>query len=172
MKKEDKSLFFGRGFRKVVPSMSIKGYFALAPKEVVPSIDVTESFRFEKVDSSRNSACRVRVRSDVSMLLHAADTAKKIGAAGMQYLMESKRTKVSSVQSSLDALNPSDDELLAMVKSRHLQHPSEILAFVESINELADEMKSEALRAIEDEKVVSSTSVIDDPAGSSSSAES
>ena len=90
----------------------------------------------------------------------------------MQYLMESKRTKVSSVQSSLDALNPSDDELLAMVKSRHLQHPSEILAFVESINELADEMKSEALRAIEDEKVVSSTSVIDDPAGSSSSAES
>ena len=106
------------------------------------------------------------------MLLHAADTAKKIGAAGMQYLMESKRTKVSSAQSSLDALNPSDDELLAMVKSRHLQHPSEILAFVESINELAEEMKSEALKSIENEKAAVASSAVDDSAGQASAAES
>ena len=96
----------------------------------------------------------------------------KIGAAGMQYLMESKRTKVSSVQSSLDELNPTDDELLAMVKSRHLQHPSEILAFVESINELAEDMKSEALKAIEDEKAAVISSPVDDSSGQVSAAES
>lgn len=170
MEKKDKALCFGRGFRKVIPAQSVRGYFALAPEEIQPSIDVTEKFRFE--DCGCNDKPRYRVRSDVSMLLHAADTAKKIGAAGMQYLMESKRTKVSSVQSSLDALNPTDDELLAMVKSRHLQHPSEILAFVESINELAEEMKSDALKAIENEKVAASSSVVDDSAGQSVSVES
>lgn len=172
MEKKDKALCFGRGFRKVIPSQSVIGHFALAPEEIQPSIDVTEKFRFE--DCGTTECPKYRVRSDVSMLLHAADTAKKIGAAGMQYLMESKRTKVSSVQSSLDALNPTDDELLAMVKSRHLQHPSEILAFVESINELAEDMKSEALKAIEDEKAADTPAPVPDsgPAGQSPTAES
>ena len=161
---------FGRGFRKVIPSQSVRGHFALAPEEIQPSIDAAEKFRFE--DCGTFEKPKYRVRSDVSMLLHAADTAKKIGAAGMQYLMESKRTKVSSVQSSLDALNPTDDELLAMVKSRHLQHPSEILAFVESINELAEDMKSEALKAIEDEKAADTPAPVDDSAGQASAAES
>ena len=62
--------------------------------------------------------------------------------------MDSKRSRSSSLQEQLDKLNPSDDELLSMVKSRHLQHPSEILAWVDSINELAEDMKSEALKQI------------------------
>ena len=42
MEKKDKALCFGRGFRKVIPSQSVRGYFALSPEEIQPSIDVTE----------------------------------------------------------------------------------------------------------------------------------
>ena len=46
-----------------------------------------------------------------------------------------------------------------MVKSRHLQHPSEILAWVDSINDLAEDMKSEALKQMsENEKIEASSS--------------
>ena len=86
------------------------------------------------------------------MLFHAADTAKKNGASGLQYLMNTKRIKTSSFQSQLDSMNLSDDEILSMVKSRHLQSPSEILAWSESINELAEDLKSDALKQLEYEK--------------------
>ena len=105
-------------------------------------------FRFEKVTSTDGDS--YRVRSDVRMLLHGSDLAKRIGSSSTQYFMDSRRPRSSSIQEALDKLNPSDDELLSMVKSRHLQHPSEILAWVESINDLAEDMKSEALKQMSD----------------------
>ena len=38
--------------------------------------------------------------------------------------MNTKRPKTSAFQNQLDSLNLSDDELLSMVKSRHVQSPS------------------------------------------------
>lgn len=100
-----------------------------------------------------------RVRSDVSMLLHAADLAKRLGASTIQRFMDSKTPRSSSLQESLDKLNPSDDDLLSMVKSRHLQHPSEILDWVGSINELAEDMKSEALRQLAENEAAKTSAV-------------
>ena len=113
---------------------------------------------FEKFEVSENQVS-YRIRSDVSMLLHAADLAKRVGVSTAQRFMDSKLSRSSSLQEQLDKLNPTDDELLSMVKSRHLQHPSEILAWVESINELAEDMKSDALRQLaENEKIEASSS--------------
>ena len=127
------------------------------PEEIAVQVDPIESFRFEKVVTSDGES--YRVRSDVSMLLHVADLAKRVGSSSAQYFMDSRRPKSSPIQESLDKLNPSDDELLSMVKSRHLQHPSEILAWVDSINYLAEDMKSEALKQMsENEKIEASSS--------------
>ena len=127
------------------------------PEEIAVEVDPVDSFRFEKVVTSDGES--YRVRSDVSMLLHAADLAKRSGFSSAQYFMDSRRPKSSSIQEALDKLNPSDDELLSMVKSRHLQHPSEILAWVDSINDLAEDMKSEALKQMsENEKIEASSS--------------
>lgn len=157
MKKSKNTICFGPGFRKASVIRFVSSFPSQRPKEIAVQVDPVDSFRFEKVVTSDGDA--YRVRSDISMLLHAADLAKRVGSSAAQYFMDSRRPKSSPIQEALDKLNPSDDELLSMVKSRHLQHPSEILAWVDSINDLADDMKSEALKQIsENEKIESSSS--------------
>lgn len=138
---------FGSGFRKFEPVRSINVFPSQRPEEISLQVDPIESFRFEKNEVSENQVS-YRIRSDVSMLLHAADLAKRVGVSTAQRFMDSKTPRSSSLQEQLDKLSPSDDELLSMVKSRHLQHPSEILDWVKSINELAEDMKSDALRQL------------------------
>ena len=157
MKECKNTVCFGPGFRKSSVVRSVSLFPSQCPEEIALQVDPIESFRFEKVTSTDGDA--YRIRSDVSMLLHAADLAKRVGSSAAQYFMDSRRPRSSSIQEALDKLNPSDDELLSMVKSRHLQHPSEILAWVESINDLAEDMKSEALKQMsENEQIKSSSS--------------
>lgn len=160
---------FGSGFRKFEPVRSINVFPSQRPEEIALQVDPIESFRFEKIEVSENQVS-YRIRSDVSMLLHAADLAKRVGVSTAQRFMDSKSPRSSSLQEQLDELNPSDDELLSMVKSRHLQHPSEILDWVESINELAEDMKSDALRQLA-ENETAETSVVDSGVDSTESAD-
>lgn len=157
MEKKSCKPCFGRGFRKIEVLPDVNLFPSQRPEEICPDISPVESFRIERDSDDPDSP--VRIRSDISMLLHAADTAKKIGPSGLQYLMNTKRTKTSSFQSQLDSMNLSDDEILSMVKSRHLQSPSEVLAWSEHINELAEDLKSEALKQLEDEKITALDSV-------------
>lgn len=157
MKECKNTVCFGPGFRKASVVRSVSLFPSQRPEEIALQVDPVDSFRFEKVTSSNGDS--YRVRSDVSMLLHAADLAKRVGPSAIQYFMDSRRPKSSPIQEALDKLNPSDDELLSMVKSRHLQHPSEILAWVDSINDLAEDMKSEAFKQMsENEKTEVSSS--------------
>lgn len=169
MKECKNTVCFGPGFRKSSVVRSVSLFPSQRPEEIALQVDPIESFRFEKVTSTGGDS--YRIRSDVSMLLHAADLAKRVGSSTIQYFMDSRRPKSSSIQEALDRLNPSDDELLSMVKSRHLQHPSEILAWVDSINDLAEDMKSEALKQMsENENIEASSSDTSvDDAGSVSS---
>ena len=160
---------FGSGFRKFEPVRSINVFPSQRPEEIALQVDPVESFRFEKIEVSENQVS-YRIRSDVSMLLHAADLAKRVGVSTAQRFMDSKSPRSSSLQEQLDKLNPSDDELLSMVKSRHLQHPSEILDWVESINELAEDMKSDALRQLA-ENETAQASVADSGVDSSGTAD-
>lgn len=138
---------FGSGFRNFEPVRSVNVFPSQRPEEIALQVDPVELFRFEKIEISENQVS-YRIRSDVSMLLHAADLAKRTGISTVQRFVDSKSSRSSSLQEQLDKLNPTDDDLLSMVKSRHLQHPSEILDWVESINELAEDMKSDALKQL------------------------
>ena len=141
-----KELCFGCGFRKFIPTREVSTFPSTRVGEISLEVDPIEQFRFET--ETFGDSVSYRLRSDVSMLLHAADLAKRAGVSTAQRFLDSKRPRSSSLQEQLDKLNPSDDDLLSMVKSRHLQHPSEILDWVESINELAEDMKSKALRQL------------------------
>lgn len=163
---------FGRGFRKVDPSFSAIGFNpTVREKEIAVDIDPVSKFCVEVIGEGEDKC--YRYRSDISMLLHAKDTANKIGLEGLRYLSESRRTKTSAIQSQLDQMD--DQLLLDTVKSRHLQSPAEILAWSESLTQVAHELETrvgaEARKQYDEEIAAAAAASSSSSAGSSDSAE-
>lgn len=135
---------FGPGYRKREPVREV----CLCPVCASPEPDVvvevlpTEQFRFERCGELDDPDCPVRIRSDVSMLLHAADMAKKYGPNFVQSMIDSRRPKTSPVQEFMDKM--SDAQILDTVKSRHLQSPSELIAWSEYLIDQAKVVEQEA----------------------------
>lgn len=144
-KKEVKSCAcFGPGYRNVtfVREVQICPICASSEPDIVLEELPTEPFRFEKVGTEENEF--VRIRSDVSMLLHAADMAKKYGSGFVQSMIDMRRPKSSAIQSQMDQM--SDAQILDTIKSRHLQSPSELLAWSEYLVDQAKTIEDEASR--------------------------
>lgn len=163
---------FGLGFRKIDPSISAVGFNpSLREKEIAVEIDPVSKFCIETIGEAEDKY--YRYRSDISMLLHAKDTAKKIGTEGLRYLSESRRTKTSAIQSQLDQMD--DQLLLDTVKSRHLQSPSEILAWSESLTQVAHDLEtragSEARKKYDEEIAAAAAASSSSSSGSSDSVE-
>lgn len=163
---------FGRGFRNVDPSVSAVGFNpTVREKEIAVEIDPVSKFCIEVIGEGEDKC--YRYRSDISMLLHAKDTANKIGLEGLRYLSESRRTKTSAIQSQLDQMD--DQLLLDTVKSRHLQSPAEILAWSESLTQVAHELETraatEARKQYDEEIAAAAAASSSSSAGSSDSVE-
>ena len=173
MEKEDlNKVCFGRGFRKVDPSVSAVGFNpSLREKEIAVEIDPVSKFCIETIGEDEDKC--YRYRSDISMLLHAKDTANKIGIEGLRYLSESRRTKTSAIQSQLDQMD--DQLLLDTVKSRHLQSPAEILAWSESLTQVAHDLEvragTEARKKYDEEIAATAAASSSSSVGSSDSTE-
>lgn len=171
-KKCSDQVCFGRGFRKVDPSISAIGFNpTVREKEIAVEIDPVSKFCIEEIGEDEDKY--YRYRSDISMLLHSKDTANKIGIEGLRYLSESRRTKTSAIQSQLDQVD--DQLLLDTVKSRHLQSPSEILAWSESLTQVAHELETrvgaEARKQYDKEIAAAAVASSSSSVGSSDSAE-
>lgn len=141
----DKScVCFGPGYRKheFVREVCLCPICASSEPDIVLEPLPTEPFRFEKVGTEENEV--VRIRSDVSMLLHATDMAKKYGSGFVQSMIDMRRPKSSILQSQMDQL--SDAQILDTVKSRHLQSPSELIAWSEYLVDQAKSVEQEAER--------------------------
>lgn len=149
---------FGPGYRNfsALREICLCPICASSEPDIVLEELPTERFRFEEKGSEENTY--IRIRSDVSMLLHAADMAKKYGANFVQSMIDMRRPKSSFIQSQMDEM--SDTQILDTIKSRHLQSPSELIAWSEHLMEQAKEIMQEADRiALEKEAAVTSSSV-------------
>lgn len=149
------SICFGPGFRRhnSVREVLLCPICASSEPDIVLEELPTEQFRFEKAGTDDNEC--VRIRSDVSMLLHASDMAKKYGAGFAQSMIDMRRPKSSPIQSQMDQM--SDAQILDTIKSRHLQSPSELIAWSEYLIDQAKSIEDEALRtSLENESVNSS----------------
>lgn len=135
---------FGPGYRKntFVREVQICPICSSSEPDVVLEELPTEIFRFEKVGTEEDEC--IRIRSDVSMLLHAADMAKKYGTGFVQSMIDMRRPKSSTLQSQMDQM--SDAQILDTVKSRHLQSPSELISWSEYLMDQAREIEQEAER--------------------------
>ena len=135
---------FGPGYRKheFVREVCSCPICASSEPDIVLEELPTEPFRFEKIGTEENEA--VRIRSDVSILLHAADMAKKYGPGFTQSMIDMRRPKSSALQSQMDQM--SDAQILDTIKSRHLQSPSELIAWSEYLIDQAKTVEQEAER--------------------------
>lgn len=144
VKFESDPVSFGPGYRKFtgLREIDICPICASSEPDIVLEELPTEKFRFEKIGTEENEI--VRIRSDVSMLLHAADMAKKYGTGFVQSMIDMRRPKSSSIQSQLDQM--SDAAILDTVKSRHLQSSSELIAWSEYLIDQAKSIEDEVSR--------------------------
>lgn len=140
--KDKKCSCFGPGYRKSesIREICICPICASSEPDIVLEELPTEPFRFEKVGVEENEY--IRIRSDVSMLLHAADMAKKYGSNFVQSMIDTRRPKSSPIQAQMDQL--SDAQILDTIKSRHLQSPSELIAWSEYLISQAKDIEQEA----------------------------
>lgn len=118
------------------------------PESPTTQPDVVDEFLIEiedcsilSDDSSADAVKGYRFRSDVSMLMHADNFSKRFGPQFMNAFSASRIPKSSSLSKAFDSM--SDEAILATVKSRHIQSPSELLAWSEYLSSQAGSIKSE-----------------------------
>lgn len=113
---------------------------------VAPEFDSTEQLCVEIDDT--DEACPVRYTSDVRLILHTKDLASRAGLAVASKFGQSKQS-ASQIQQIMDTM--SDDDLLATVRSRHVQAPSEIIAWSKELSAYAENLESQAQELIDAE---------------------
>lgn len=106
---------------------------------VAPEFDCTEELRVEIDDTDETRP--VRYTSDVRLILHTKDLASRAGLAIASKFGQSKQS-ASQIQQIMDKM--SDDDLLATVRSRHIQAPSEIIAWSKELSAYAEHLESQA----------------------------
>lgn len=111
---------------------------------VAPEFDSTEQLRVEIDDTDKTRP--VRYTSDVRLILHTKDLASRAGLAVASKFGQSKQSS-SQIQQIMDTM--SDDDLLATVRSRHVQSPSEIIAWSKELSAYAEHLESQAKDLIE-----------------------
>ena len=111
---------------------------------VAPEFDSTEQLRVEIYDNEKN--CPVRYTSDIHLILHTKDLASRAGLAVASKFGQSKQS-ASQIQQIMDTM--SDDDLLATVRSRHIQAPSEILAWSKELAAYAGDLELQAQELID-----------------------
>lgn len=108
--------------------------------------DCTEELRVEIDDTDESRP--VRYTSDVRLILHTKDLASRAGLAAASKFGQGKRSP-SQIQQIMDTM--SDDDLLATVRSRHVQSPSEIIAWSKELSTYAEHLESQAQELIDSE---------------------
>lgn len=113
---------------------------------VAPEFDCTEELRVEIDDTDETRP--VRYTSDVRLILHTKDLASRAGLAIASKFGQSRQS-ASQIQQIMDKM--SDNDLLATVRSRHIQSPSEIIAWSKGLSAYAEKLESQAQELIDAE---------------------
>lgn len=111
---------------------------------IAPEFDSTEELRVEidETDETRP----VRYTSDVRLILHTKDLASRAGLAVASKFGQNRQSS-SQIQQIMDTM--SDDDLLATVRSRHIQSPSEIIAWSKELSAYAESLESQVQELID-----------------------
>lgn len=124
---------------------------------VAPQFDSTEELRVEIDDTDESRP--VRYTSDVRLILHTKDLASRAGLAVASKFGQNTQSP-SQIQTIMDSM--SDDDLLATVRSRYIQAPSEIIAWSKELASYAERLEARAQELIDAENAKQSSVAADD----------
>lgn len=113
---------------------------------VAPEFDSTEELRVEIDDTDETRP--VRYTSDVRLILHTKDLVSRAGLAVASKFGQSRQS-ASQIQQIMDGM--SDDDLLATVRSRYVQSPSELIAWSKDLSAYAENLEAQAQELIDAE---------------------
>lgn len=113
---------------------------------VAPEFDCTEELRVEIDDTDESRP--VRYTSDIRLILHTKDLTSRAGLAIASKFGQNKQP-ASQIQQIMDKM--SDDDLLSTVRSRHVQSPSEIIAWSKDLSAYVENLESQAQELIDTE---------------------
>ena len=111
---------------------------------VAPQIDSTEQLRVEIDDTDKDRP--VRYTSDVRLILHTKDLSSRAGVSVASKFGQGQQS-ASQIQQIMDKM--CDNDLLTMVRSRHIQSPSEIIAWSKELSAYAERLESRAQELID-----------------------
>lgn len=111
---------------------------------VAPEFDCTEELRVEIDDTDETRP--VRYTSDIRLILHTKALTSRAGLA-IASKFGQRNQSASQIQQIMDKM--SDDDLLATVRSRHVQAPSELIAWSKDLLSYAEHLELEAQELIE-----------------------
>lgn len=111
---------------------------------VAPEFDCTEELRVEIDDTDETRP--VRYTSDVRLILHTKDLSSRAGLA-IASKFGQRNQSASQIQQIMDRM--SDDDLLATVRSRYVQSPSELIAWTKEMFAQAERLESQAQELID-----------------------
>lgn len=132
---------------------------------VAPRFDSTEELRVEIDDTDESRP--VRYTSDVRLILHTKDLASRAGLAVASKFGQSNQSP-SQIQTIMDTM--SDDDLLATVRSRYIQAPSEIIAWSKELAAYAERLESQAQELIDAENAKQASITTKNDAGNAAAA--
>ena len=133
---------------------------------VAPEFDCTEELRVEIDDTDETRP--VRYTSDVRLILHTKDLSSRAGLAIASKFGQSRQS-ASQIQQIMDKM--SDNDLLTTVRSRHVQSPSEIIAWSKELSAYAEHLESQAQDLIEAENAKQEAEKADAAPANAASAE-
>lgn len=113
---------------------------------VAPEFDCTEELRVEIDDTDESRP--IRYTSDIRLILHTKDLTSRAGFTVASKFGQSKQS-TSQIQQIMDKM--SDDDLLATVRSRHVQSPSELIAWSKDLSAYAEHLESQAKELVDAE---------------------
>ena len=133
---------------------------------VAPQFDSTEELRVEIDDTDESRP--VRYTSDVRLILHTKDLASRAGLAVASKFGQSKASS-SQIQQIMDTM--SDNDLLSTVRSRHIQSPSEIIAWSKELSAYAEHLEIHAQDLIDAENAKQKAEKVDAASANAASSE-
>lgn len=127
-----------------------KSQFGIECTEVrQPSL--VDSFYIQHHDSPRDSIGVSVAHMNPLFMLFNQDRLDRLGPAAVEAWLKTMRETGSSSYSELKK-KVSDDDLARMVKSRRIQAPCELEAYLRALNERADLFNSEVARIVAEQK--------------------